>query len=291
MDKHLRGFLDYLTFEKRYSPNTLKAYQRDIEQFAAVHGAAWGEIKPNQVSSMVARLRSKGASPRTCQRLLASLRSFFRYLEKQGVVQANPAAGVRSPKRGNRLPNTLDADLTAKLFDAKPKSALEKRDLAMIELLYGSGIRLSELVRIDIQDLNLTNGMVQVTGKGEKTRIVPLGGQSIAAIEAYLATRPGAEPNAALFVTRTGKRLSPRTVQQRVKRWGQARLGSNELHPHLLRHSFASHVLESSGDLRAVQEMLGHADIATTQIYTHLDFQHLAKVYDAAHPRAEKQAD
>ena len=291
MDKHLRGFLDYLTFEKRYSPHTLKAYQRDIEQFAAVHGAAWGEIKPNQVSSMVARLRSKGASPRTCQRLLASLRSFFRYLEKQGVAQANPAAGVRSPKRGNRLPNTLDADLTAKLFDAKPKSALEKRDLAMIELLYGSGIRLSELVRIDIQDLNLTNGMVQVTGKGEKTRIVPLGGQSITAIEAYLATRPGTEPNAALFVTRNGKRLSPRTVQQRVKRWGQARLGSNELHPHLLRHSFASHVLESSGDLRAVQEMLGHADIATTQIYTHLDFQHLAKVYDAAHPRAEKQTD
>ena len=291
MDKHLRGFLDYLTFEKRYSPHTLKAYQRDIEQFAAVHGAAWGEVKPNQVSSMVARLRSKGASPRTCQRLLASLRSFFRYLEKQGVVQANPAAGVRSPKRGNRLPNTLDADLTAKLFDAKPSSALEKRDLAMIELLYGSGIRLSELVRIDIQDLNLTNGMVQVTGKGEKTRIVPLGGQSIAAIEAYLATRPGAEPSAALFVTRNGKRLSPRTVQQRVKRWGQARLGSNELHPHLLRHSFASHVLESSGDLRAVQEMLGHADIATTQIYTHLDFQHLAKVYDAAHPRAEKQTD
>ena len=291
MDKHLRGFLDYLTFEKRYSPHTLKAYQRDIEQFAAVHGAAWGEIKPNQVSSMVARLRSKGASPRTCQRLLASLRSFFRYLEKQGVVQANPAAGVRSPKRGNRLPSTLDADLTAKLFDAKPRNALEKRDLAMIELLYGSGIRLSELVRIDIQDLNLTNGMVQVTGKGEKTRIVPLGGQSIAAIEAYLATRPGAEPNAALFVTRNGKRLSPRTVQQRVKRWGQARLGSNELHPHLLRHSFASHVLESSGDLRAVQEMLGHADIATTQIYTHLDFQHLAKVYDAAHPRAEKQTD
>ena len=291
MDKHLRGFLDYLTFEKRYSPHTLKAYQRDIEQFAAVHGAAWGEIKPNQVSSMVARLRSKGASPRTCQRLLSSLRSFFRYLEKQGVVNANPAAGVHAPKRNSRLPKTLDADLTAKLFDAKPRNALEKRDLAMIELLYGSGIRLSELVRIDIQDLNLTNGMVQVTGKGEKTRIVPLGGQSIAAIEAYLATRPRAEPSAALFVTRSGKRLSPRTVQQRVKRWGQARLGSNELHPHLLRHSFASHVLESSGDLRAVQEMLGHADIATTQIYTHLDFQHLAKVYDAAHPRAEKQTD
>ena len=291
MDEHLRGFLDYLTFEKRYSAHTLKAYQRDIEQFAAANGAAWREVKPNQVSSMVARLRSRGASPRTCQRLLSSLRSFFRYLEKQGIVNANPAASIRAPKRANRLPNTLDADLTAKLFDFKPRNALEKRDLAMIELLYGSGIRLSEMVRIDIHDLNLANGLVRVTGKGEKTRIVPLGTQSIAAIESYLATRSGVEPSAALFVTRTGKRVSPRTVQQRVKRWGQARLGSNVLHPHLLRHSFASHVLESSGDLRAVQEMLGHADIATTQIYTHLDFQHLAKVYDTAHPRAEKQTD
>ena len=291
MDEHLRGFLDYLAFEKRYSAHTLKAYQRDIEQFAAANGAAWGEVQPNQVSSMVAKLRSRGASPRTCQRLLSSLRSFFRYLEKQGIVNANPAASIRSPKRRNRLPNTLDADLIAKLFDFKPRNALEKRDLAMIELLYGSGIRLSELVRIDIRDLNLANGLVRVTGKGEKTRIVPLGTQSIAAIESYLATRSGVEPSAALFVTRTGKRVSPRTVQQRVKRWGQARLGSNVLHPHLLRHSFASHVLESSGDLRAVQEMLGHADIATTQIYTHLDFQHLAKVYDTAHPRAEKQTD
>ncbi|MCY3793552.1 MAG: tyrosine recombinase XerC [Gammaproteobacteria bacterium] len=291
MDEHLRGFLDYLAFEKRYSAHTLKAYQRDIEQFAAANGAAWGEVQPNQVSSMVAKLRSRGASPRTCQRLLSSLRSFFRYLEKQGIVNANPAASIRSPKRRNRLPNTLDADLTAKLFDFKPRNALEKRDLAMIELLYGSGIRLSELVRIDIRDLNLANGLVRVTGKGEKTRIVPLGTQSIAAIESYLATRSGVEPSAALFVTRAGKRVSRRTVQQRVKRWGQARLGSNVLHPHLLRHSFASHVLESSGDLRAVQEMLGHADIATTQIYTHLDFQHLAKVYDAAHPRAEKQTD
>ncbi len=291
MDEHLRGFLDYLTFEKRYSAHTLKAYRRDIERFAAANGTAWSEIKPKQVSSMVAKLRSRGASPRTCQRLLSSLRSFFRFLEKQGIVNANPAASIRAPKRANRLPNTLDADLTAKLFDLKPRNALEKRDLAMIELLYGSGIRLSELVRIDIHDLNLANGLVRVTGKGEKTRIVPLGTQSITAIESYLATRSGVEPSAALFVTGTGKRVSPRTVQQRVKRWGQARLGSNVLHPHLLRHSFASHVLESSGDLRAVQEMLGHADIATTQIYTHLDFQHLAKVYDTAHPRAEKQTD
>ena len=291
MDEHLRGFLDYLTFEKRYSDHTLKAYQRDIEKFAAATDGAWGEVKPNQVTSMVAKLRSRGASPRTCQRLLSSLRSFFRYLEKQGIVNANPAAGIRAPKRRDRLPNTLDADLTAKLFDAKPRNALEKRDLAMIELLYGSGLRLSELVRIDIHDLNLANGLVRVTGKGEKTRIVPLGTESVAAIESYLATRSGVGPNAALFVTKSGKRVSPRTVQQRLKRWGQAHLGSNVLHPHLLRHSFASHVLESSGDLRAVQEMLGHADISTTQVYTHLDFQHLAKVYDAAHPRADRQTD
>ena len=290
-DKHLQGFLDYLTYEKRYSAHTLRAYQRDIEQFAAATDVAWDEVKPDQVSSMVAKLRRRGASPRTCQRLLSTLRSFFRYLEKQGTVDANPAAGVRAPKRGKRLPKTLDADLTAKLFDATPESPLEKRDLAMIELLYGSGIRLSELVRINRNNLDLAGGMVRVTGKGEKTRIVPLGKQSIAAIRSYLDTRSEVAPEAALFVTRTGKRVSPRTVQQRLKRWSQARLGSNVLHPHLLRHSFASHVLESSGDLRAVQEMLGHADIATTQIYTHLDFQHLAKVYDAAHPRAEKQTD
>jgi len=185
----------------------------------------------------------------------------------------------------------MDVVLRALLRDFQPRNACEKRDLAMMEVLYGSGIRLSELVRMNVEDLDLANGLARVTGKGEKTRIVPLGAQSITAIESYLATRAGVESGQALFVARNGKRISPRSVQQRLKRWGQGRLGSSILHPHMLRHSFASHLLESSGDLRAVQEMLGHANIATTQIYTHLDFQHLAKVYDAAHPRAGKQPE
>ena len=179
----------------------------------------------------------------------------------------------------------------AKLFDFKPRNALEKRDLAMLEVFYGSGVRLSELVQTNIGHLDLAAGMVRVTGKGGKTRILPLTEKSVAAVKSYLATRPAAGLGDALFVSRDGKRISQRTVQQRLKRWSMARLNSNVLHPHLLRHSFASHLLESSGDLRAIQELLGHADIATTQIYTHLDFQHLAKVYDAAHPRAGKQAE
>ncbi len=291
MDDRLRDFLDHLKFEKRYSAHTLKAYQRDIEGFAEDAGTPWEAVRPHHLSNAVARRHGRGASPRTLQRLLSSLRSFFAYLEKQGVVEGNPAAAAKSPKQKNRLPNALDADLAAKLFDFKPRNALEKRDLAMLEVFYGSGVRLSELVQTNIGHLDLAAGMVRVTGKGGKTRILPLTEKSVAAVKSYLATRPAAGPGDALFVSRDGKRISQRTVQQRLKRWSMARLDSNVLHPHLLRHSFASHLLESSGDLRAIQELLGHADIATTQIYTHLDFQHLAKVYDAAHPRAGKQAE
>ncbi len=291
MDPQLKSFLDYLKFEKRYSPNTLKAYQRDIERCAAVIEAPWSEMRPHHLSSLVSRLHAKGLSPRTLQRMLSSLRSFFRFLEKQGVVDGNPAAAAKSPKKSNPLPNTLDADMAMKLLDFKPENTLEKRDVAMMELFYGSGVRLSELVEADIRDLDFASGLMRVTGKGGKTRVVPLGAQSIKAIQSYLATRLKTTPDAALFVSRDGPRVSRRTVQQRLKRQSMLRLGTNMLHPHMLRHSFASHLLESSGDLRAVQEMLGHADIATTQIYTHLDFQHLAKVYDAAHPRAEKQPD
>ena len=291
MDKQLSDFLEHLRFEKRYSAHTLEAYQRDVEGFAAEVESSWGEVRPHHISAVLARRHARGASPRTLQRALSSLRSFFAYLEKQGLVQGNPAAAAKSPKKKQRLPNALDADMAASLFDFKPKNALEKRDLAMMELFYGSGVRLSELVRTDIRDLDLDSGMVRVIGKGSKTRVVPLTGRSVEAIRAYLATRPGAAPTDALFVSRDGRRVSQRTVQLRLKRLSVTRLGSNVLHPHMLRHSFASHLLESSGDLRAIQEMLGHADIATTQIYTHLDFQHLAKVYDAAHPRAERQPE
>ena len=288
MDERISAFLDHLTFEKRYSSNTITAYRRDLERFARESGVQWAEVRAHDISAFTARLHARGLSPRSLQRVLSSVRSFFGYLEKRGVVEGNPAGNARAPKSRNRLPRTLDADKTARLFDFEAKTPRDKRDLAMLELFYGSGVRLAELVGIDLRDVDLQGGFVTVTGKGNKVRQVPLGAPCIAAIENWLATRGPVDPSSPLFTGRGEARIGRRTVQQRLKRLGGAQLGSNVVHPHMLRHSFASHLLESSGDLRAVQELLGHADIATTQIYTHLDFQHLAKVYDAAHPRAAK---
>ena len=289
MDSGIDDFLDYLRFEKRYSEHTLTAYRRDLERFAAIVDVAWADVEPRHISAFTARLHGKGLSPRTLRRMLSSVRRFFAYLEKKGVVFANPAANARAPKARNKLPRALDADKTARLFEFEAKTPRDKRDLAMLELFYGSGLRLAELVGIDVKDLDLRGGAVTVTGKGNKVRRVPMGRHCVAAIEDWLTERGPADYNAPLFTGRGENRINRRTVQQRLKRLGGTQLGSDVLHPHMLRHSFASHLLESSGDLRAVQELLGHADIATTQIYTHLDFQHLAKVYDAAHPRAAKQ--
>ena len=288
MDGRVADFLDHLKFEKRYSENTVKAYGRDLEKLAAEAGVKWTEVRPHHISSLTARLHARGLSPRSLQRVLASVRSFFGYLEKRGVIETNPAANARPPKSRNKLPRTLDADKTARLFEFEAKTRRDKRDLAMLELFYGSGVRLAELVGIDLADVDLQGGFVTVIGKGNKVRQVPLGAPCIAAIQNWLAERGPVNPQSPLFTGRGEARIARRTVQQRLKRLGGAQLGSNVVHPHLLRHSFASHLLESSGDLRAVQELLGHADISTTQIYTHLDFQHLAKVYDAAHPRATK---
>ena len=288
MDERISDFLDHLTFEKRYSSNTITAYRRDLERFARESGVQWAEVRAHDISAFTARLHARGLGPRSLQRVLSSVRSFFGYLEKQGVIEGNPAGNARAPKSRNKLPRTLDADKTARLFDFEAKTSRDKRDLAMLELFYGSGLRLAELVGIDLRDVDLQGGFVTVTGKGNKVRQVPLGAPCIAAIENWLATRGPVDPSSPLFTGRGEARIGRRTVQQRLKRLGGAQLGSNVVHPHMLRHSFASHLLESSGDLRAVQELLGHADIATTQIYTHLDFQHLAKVYDAAHPRAAK---
>ena len=288
MDERISDFLDHLTFEKRYSSNTITAYRRDLERFARESGVQWAEVRAHDISAFTTRLHARGLSPRSLQRVLSSVRSFFGYLEKRGVVEGNPAGNARAPKARNRLPRTLDADKTARLFDFEAKTSRDKRDLAMLELFYGSGVRLAELVGIDLRDVDLQGGFVTVTGKGNKVRQVPLGAPCIAAIENWLATRGHLDPSSPLFTGRGEARIGRRTVQQRLKRLGGAQLGSNVVHPHMLRHSFASHLLESSGDLRAVQELLGHADISTTQIYTHLDFQHLAKVYDAAHPRAAK---
>ena len=207
------------------------------------------------------------------------------------TVTANPAALTRAPRTPDKLPNVLDTDRASQLFRGKAETALEKRDQAIAELLYGSGLRLSELVGVDLADLDLEQGVIRVVGKGNKTRQLPLGSHCRRALSAWLLVRPCAASETAIFTSRNGTRLSPRTVQSRLKKLGISQLGSDELHPHMLRHSFASHLLESSSDLRAVQELLGHGDIATTQIYTHLDFQHLAKVYDAAHPRADAQEE
>jgi integrase/recombinase XerC len=283
------AFLDHLRYEKEYSENTLEAYRRDLTRFARVVDKSADNITANDINAYVAKLHGRGLAPRSIQRCLSSVRSLFNHLESRRLVQGNPASGARAPRDKNKLPNTLDADQAARLFEFDADTPRLKRDKAMIELFYGSGLRLSELVGIDIADLDLDTGFVRVVGKGSKERQVPLGNHCITAIRAWLDEHPAPEPAAPLFTGRGERRISPRTVQARLKRLAALQLGSTDLHPHMLRHSFASHLLESSGDLRAVQELLGHSDLGTTQIYTHLDFQHLAKVYDAAHPRAGQQ--
>jgi integrase/recombinase XerC len=293
MDAELKRFLDYLKIERHYSANTITAYRRDLGRFAAEIRRPWAEVAGHDVSTHVARLHASGLKPRSIQRTLSSLRSLYRYLLRHRLVTRNPTTGIRGPKARRSLPGVLDTDQAAQLLAFEPETLQEQLDLAMAELLYGSGLRLSELTGANVADLDLVGGFIMVRGKGGKMRQVPLGRYSVAALRAWLDSResavlPGPVP---LFSVRGGRRISPRTVQQRLKRLAMRQLGSSELHPHMLRHSFASHLLESSSDLRAVQELLGHADISTTQIYTHLDFQHLARVYDAAHPRAQRQDD
>ncbi|MCZ6617220.1 MAG: tyrosine recombinase XerC [Gammaproteobacteria bacterium] len=286
-----REFLDYLTHQKRYSENTVAAYRRDLTRFTGWLDVPFRDTRSHHISSYVAFLHGKGLAPRSIQRALSCIRSFFRYLEKNADADQNPAAGNKSPNKRARLPNLLDTDQAARLFVFDAKTDIEKRDRAIMELLYGSGLRLTELTNLCVRDLHLESGFVTVLGKGGKTRQVPMGSHCIDAINTWLQCRALSAPDPPVFTSRGGSRISPRNVQARLKVWALRQLGSNQLHPHMLRHSFASHILESSSDLRAVQELLGHAHIATTQIYTHLDFQYLAKVYDAAHPRAQSQDD
>lgn len=291
LDPLINAFLDELRQVRNYSPHTVSAYRRDLLQFDQHRGAVTlTKVDSHLVRSFAARLHASGKAPKTIARALSSVRTLFESLREQRLITTNPAVGVRAPKSERKLPKTLDADRSAVLFEASTSSALELRDRAIVELLYGSGLRLSELVAADIGDADLRAGSIRVTGKGRKVRDVPLGRQCIVALQAYLHSRTDTQTDAPLFAAR-GRRISARTVQSRLKKLSQQALGTDELHPHMLRHSFASHLLESSGDLRAIQEMLGHADIATTQIYTHLDFQHLAKVYDEAHPRAHSATD
>ena len=287
-DAWLQAYLHELIHAKRYSSNTVRAYERDLKQFLEVSGLDdWQDCRTHHLSGFVAELNRMGLAPKTLSRKLSSLRAFFDWLGTR--VSHNPARGFQTPKSPRKLPRVLDVDQAQALLSFEPKSAIERRDLALMELLYSSGLRISELTSLNCENLDFDSGIVRVLGKGNKERLIPVGVHARKAVRAMLHDRADARAGAPLFVARSGQRLGVRSVQNRLKRYGIEKLGSSALHPHMLRHSFASHMLESSGDLRAVQEMLGHADIATTQIYTHLDFQHLAEVYDSAHPRAKRR--
>lgn len=293
--RRLERFLDHLRDERRLSPRTVLGYQHDLQQalgWLEQQGIGdWADLGSHQVRAYIAQRHRAGLAARSLQRELSALRSLYRYLLREGLARNNPAQGVRAPKVRRKLPVALDADQLDRLLNESAADPLELRDLAMLELFYSSGLRLAELVSIDHGDIDMADGSLEVTGKGAKTRRVPVGGKALVAVRRWLGVRGGlaAAEETALFVSQRGNRIHPRTVQTRVGRWALEKGAPQGLHPHLLRHSFASHLLESSGDLRAVQELLGHADISTTQIYTHLDFQHLAQVYDEAHPRARKK--
>ena len=279
-------FIAHLTIERHYSSHTISAYRRDLNRFLEFVSDDLQSLKAHQITLFSSALRQRGLAPKSIQRTLSAVRSLYNFMLKQGYVTSNPARLTRAPKDKQKLPKILDTDQAAQLFTYPPHDRLAVRDRAMLELLYGSGLRLSELVNLDIHDVDLDSGFARVLGKGNKTRMAPLGRQCVQALTAWLAEHPQPDPGMPLFTGRKRARISPRTVQARLKRIATLQLGDDSLHPHMLRHSFATHILESSGDLRAVQELLGHSDISTTQIYTHLDFQHLAKVYDRAHPRA-----
>jgi integrase/recombinase XerC len=285
-------YLSHLAHERRLAAHTLEAYGRDARLLAELaQGRALESLQAADVRRFVAVLHGKGHSPRSLARTLSAWRGFYDWLGRARSVGANPCAGVKPPRAARRLPEALSPDEAVRLVSLEDDSDLGRRDRALFELAYSCGLRVSELTGLDTGAIDAATGEVRVTGKGAKTRIVPVGAPALAAVAAWLPVRArlARRGEAALFVGVHGRRLAPREVQRRIKRWAAAAGIAVDVHPHMLRHSFASHVLQSSGDLRAVQEMLGHASIASTQVYTHLDFQHLAKVYDAAHPRARRK--
>jgi len=296
-DSQIDLWLARLAGERQASPHTVAGYRRDLAKLLRFMQArqitSFDALDSNLMRTFIAEEhRSKtgkdGLSPKSLQRLLSSCRSLFRQLNREGLLAHDPLLGVRGPKVRRKLPQVLDVDETGALIEADRDGKLAMRDRAMLELFYSSGLRLSELIGLRWVDLDLDGGEVRVLGKGNKTRIVPVGRHAIAALRA-LGAEQGMLADSAIFRGRGGAPINPRTIQLRMKTLALQQGIPKHIHPHLLRHTFASHMLESSGDLRAVQELLGHADIATTQIYTHLDFQHLAKVYDAAHPRARRK--
>jgi len=293
LDRHIDSFLSHLEVVRHLSPHTISSYRRDLDSFFTFlkeKNDSWEEVQDHQVRGFVAQERRRGLSARSIQRALSSIRSFFNYLLDEEVVETNPAANISSPKSAQLLPKALDTDLVKRLLDFKPQGDIEIRDKAMVELLYSSGLRLSELCGLNMDSISIKERSCRVVGKGNKTRDLPVGEKAIQSLRDWLLVRENisSDANKALFLNKSGKRISNRSVQLRLERLSKKR-GLPMVNPHMLRHSFASHILESSGDLRAVQEMLGHSDIGTTQIYTKLDFQHLSKVYDDAHPRAKSR--
>ena len=288
-------YLAHLRTERRLSPHTEAAYHRDLDALVAYCDgekiAGWKQLDNFHIRTFAAREHRDGLKPRSVQRRLSALRGFFNYLIREDELEANPAADIRAPKGAKRLPKTLDVDQVASLLARKATDALSRRDLAMLELLYSSGLRLSELAGLDVTDLDLADRTVRVLGKGSKTRVLPVGKQAVTALKAWLAERQALAKSgvAALFLGQGGRRLGARAIQRRIGRWALTSNLNVPVNPHLLRHSFATHLLESSRDLRGVQELLGHADISTTQVYTHLDFAHLARIYDESHPRAKRR--
>lgn len=294
-EKQLNGFIDYLRYERQNSPRTITAYQQDLKRLQSYCDSTgiqgWTDVDNLLGRRWLASLHQHGLSGTSIQRILSASRSFYRWLIREKITSGNPFDMLKAPRRPRKLPGTLDTDAVQQLLEVKGDDPLAVRDRAIMELFYSSGLRLSELVALDPGDMDLSSGEVRVTGKGNKTRIVPIGRYAITAIEQWLPLRMQMKADAeqALFVSRRGNRLATRSVEKRLREWAIKQGLERNVHPHMLRHSFASHMLESSGDLRAVQELLGHKNISTTQIYTHLDFQHLAKVFDEAHPRAKRK--
>ncbi|MDJ0699819.1 MAG: tyrosine recombinase XerC [Woeseiaceae bacterium] len=288
-------FIHHLEFERRLSPLTCKHYRRDLDALAHWCDAEdidnWAALDSEHFRSFTAAAYRKGMSAKSLQRRLSAARMFFRYLLREKHVTRNPVSSVSAPKAGKRLPGNLDADRMARLLDIPGDGPLVDRDRAILELLYSSGLRLAELVDLDSADVDMRDATVRVTGKGNKDRIVPVGRKALQALEKWQLSRGQIADagEAALFVSQRGGRISARAVQARVKHWAKRQGIDANVYPHLFRHSFATHLLESSHDLRGVQELLGHANISTTQVYTHLDFQHLAQIYDQTHPRARKK--
>ncbi|NOR18563.1 MAG: tyrosine recombinase XerC [Xanthomonadales bacterium] len=296
LKSHVENYFIYLKNERGLAERTLMAYRRDLDQLLSFLEAEKidqpKQVTQHHIRAFIAQRHRQGLGGKSLQRLLSAIRSLYRWMLREGIAEHNPATPVRAPKSPRHLPATLDADTIAQLLDIPCDTPLAIRDKAIMELFYSSGLRLSELASLHWNQVDLPSGMVTVTGKGNRSRMVPIGRIAAEALLEWRKTRAAfasfEEPH--VFVSQQGNPIATRTIQTRIRYWAKRQGMPQNVYPHLLRHSFASHMLESSGDLRAVQELLGHADISTTQIYTHLDFQHLAKVYDKAHPRAKKKS-